>query len=464
MGEKKGERKEESQLVAGIPASRLSPLASPKFRALPPLALYIHIPWCARKCPYCDFNSHEARATLPEERYIAALVADLEPALPRVWGRRVTSVFFGGGTPSLFSARSIDTILAAVRARLALAPDAEITLEANPGTVEAEKFREFRVAGINRLSLGIQSFDPRHLKALGRIHDDREARSAIDIALRNFDNVNLDLMYGLPGQNVAEAESDVDAALGYAPSHLSCYQLTLEPNTYFHRYPPALPDDDTAAAMQEGVEARLAAAGYEHYETSAFAKRGEARGEGRDKKGERGEARGERGKENNPAESASLLSPFSSPASYCRHNLNYWMFGDYLGIGAGAHAKLSFADRIMREMRIKHPERYMEGAERGAPVLEQHEVGAAAVGFEFMMNALRLNGGFPASLFEERAGLPLAAVVRELDAAERRGLIARDHARIAPTPLGRRFLNDLLQIFLKPEQTGSNSTRAGAFP
>ena len=430
----RNDKRDEFVIPNALPVADLSSL---HFRALPPLSLYIHIPWCARKCPYCDFNSHEARAAVPEERYVAALVADLEQALPGIWGRRVTSVFFGGGTPSLFSARSIDTILGAVRARLVLAPDAEITLEANPGTVEAGKFREFRTAGINRLSLGIQSFDPRHLKALGRIHDGNEARRAIEIARRNFDNINLDLMYGLPGQVVEEALADIETALGFDPRHLSCYHLTLEPNTYFYRYPPALPDDDATAAMQEGIEARLAAAGYEHYEVSAYAKLREARGERR----EAGSCTGGR-------DAPSLLSPLSSPASYCCHNLNYWTFGDYLGIGAGAHGKISFPDSISREMRVKHPEHYMEGAERGAPVQEEHEVGAAAVGFEFMMNALRLNGGFPASLFEERAGLPLVAVVRELDEAERRGLIARDHARIAPTLLGRRFLNDLLQIFL----------------
>jgi len=258
----------------GVNPSPINPGSSFHFRALPPLSLYIHIPWCARKCPYCDFNSHEARAAIPEERYVAALVADLEQVLPQVWGRRVHSVFFGGGTPSLFSARSVDAILAAARARLALAPDAEITLEANPGTVEAEKFREFRAAGINRLSLGIQSFDPRQLKSLGRIHDGLEARRAIEIARGNFDNVNLDLMYGLPAQTPEEAVADVEVALGYGPPHLSCYHLTLEPNTYFHRFPPELPDDDATAAMQEGIEARLAAAGYDHYETSAFAKFG----------------------------------------------------------------------------------------------------------------------------------------------------------------------------------------------
>lgn len=408
------------------------------FRALPPLSLYIHIPWCARKCPYCDFNSHEARGAIPEDRYVAALVSDLEQSLPRVWGRRVHSVFFGGGTPSLFSARGIDAILVAARARLALAPDAEITLEANPGSVEAEKFRDFRAAGVNRLSLGIQSFNPRHLKALGRIHDGEEARRAIEIARRDFDNINLDLMYGLPGQGVEEALADIETALGFGPWHLSCYHLTLEPNTYFHRFPPRLPDDDATAAMQEGIEARLAAAGYEHYETSAFAKR----------EGGTPVTSRESRVANHESRVANHESRITGCA--CRHNLNYWTFGDYLGIGAGAHGKISFSDRITREMRVKHPERYMEAAERGAPVQEEHEIGADAVGFEFLMNALRLNEGFPARLFGERAGLPLTAVLRGLEEAERRGLIERDHERIAPTRLGRRFLNDLLQIFLGP--------------
>jgi oxygen-independent coproporphyrinogen-3 oxidase len=408
----------------GVSSSLIPHPSSLQFKALPPLSLYIHIPWCARKCPYCDFNSHEARAAIPEERYVAALVADLEQALPRVWGRRVHSVFFGGGTPSLFSARGIDAILTAARARLALAPDAEITLEANPGSVEAEKFAGFRAAGVNRLSLGIQSFNPRHLKALGRIHDDNEARRAIGIAQRNFDNLNIDLMYGLPGQGVEEALADIETALEFGPPHLSSYHLTIEPNTYFHRFPPQLPDDDSSAAMQEGIEAKLAAAGYDHYETSAFAKQA-------------------------PSPVTSVFRGDSSPqVMRCAHNLNYWTFGDYLGIGAGAHGKVSFSDRIVREMRVKHPERYMEAAERGAPVQEEHEVGADSAGFEFMMNALRLNGGFPARLFEERTGLPLTVVRRGLEDAERRGLIERDHERIAPTARGRRFLNDLLQLFL----------------
>jgi len=437
----------------GVNSSLIPHPSSLQFKALPPLSLYIHIPWCARKCPYCDFNSHEARAPVPEERYVAALVADLEQVLPRVWGRRVSSVFFGGGTPSLFSARAIEAILDAARARLPLAPDAEITLEANPGTVEAGKFRAFAAAGVSRLSLGIQSFDPRHLKALGRIHDDNEARRAIEIARRDFDNINLDLMYGLPGQDVEEALADVEMALSYAPRHLSCYHLTLEPNTYFHRYPPALPDDDATAAMQEGIEARLAAAGYDHYETSAFAKFG-----GPLIPGLRPQPDALHRIGRSPAQTCAGTS-FETPAhpssliparsARCAHNMNYWTFGDYLGIGAGAHGKISFPDRITREMRVKHPERYMEAAERGAALQEEHEVAVDVAGFEFMMNALRLNGGFPARLFEERAGLPLAAVVRELDEAERRGLIARDHARISPSPLGRRFLNDLLQIFLK---------------
>ena len=390
--------------------------SSPRLTVLPPLALYVHIPWCVRKCPYCDFNSHEARGAVPEERYIAALVADLDQALPAVWGRRVYSVFLGGGTPSLFSARGIDAILSAIRARLPLAADAEITLEANPGTFEAEKFAAYRAAGVNRLSIGIQSFNPGCLKRLGRVHDDNEARRAIDIARSHFGNFNLDLMYGLPGQSIDEARADVLNALENEPPHLSVYHLTLEPNTYFHRFPPRLPDDDATAGMQDEIEALLAARGYVHYETSAFARA--------------------------PA------PPQASGAAYCRHNLNYWTFGDYLGIGAGAHGKLSFPDRIVREMRHKQPKRYMEEAHDSRSVQTREEVSARDVPFEFMMNALRLNEGFDATLFTERTGLPLNAVLRQLEEAERRGLLVRDHQRIAPTPLGRRFLNDLLQMFL----------------
>jgi len=375
------------------------------------LSLYIHIPWCVRKCPYCDFNSHEARGTAPEDDYIAALIADLESALPLIWGRKIYTVFFGGGTPSVFSAAGIEQIITAVRARLPLSVDAEITLEANPGTFEAEKFRAYRAAGVNRLSIGIQSFNATHLKALGRIHNDDEARRAIDIARANFDNFNLDLMYGLPGQSVDEARADIKAALAVAPPHLSVYHLTLEPNTYFHRYPPALPDDDIAAEMQENVEGMLATAGYRHYETSAFAQ----------------------------------------PGRQSRHNMNYWTFGDYLGIGAGAHSKISFPERVLRQARYKQPKQYMESAACGNAVQESHEIGGDEVGFEFMMNALRLNGGFPLVLFEERAGVPLTSVLKQLDIAESKGLITRDHQRVEPTQLGRRFLNDLLQIFLRDQ-------------
>ncbi len=382
--------------------------AGPRFRALPPLSLYIHIPWCVRKCPYCDFNSHEAREDVPENRYVDALIADLEAALPLIWGRKVYTVFFGGGTPSVFSAASIERVINAVRARVPLSIDAEITLEANPGTFEAEKFRAFRHAGVNRLSIGIQSFNSAHLKSLGRIHDDNEARAAIEIARANFDNFNLDLMYGLPQQTPQEALADIEAALAYSPPHLSVYHLTLEPNTYFHRYPPQLPDDDVTAQMQETIEARLAAAGYRHYETSAFA----------------------------------------LPGRQARHNMNYWTFADYLGIGAGAHSKLSFPDRIARQARYKQPKQYMESAAAGNAIQEQHDVAARDIGFEFMMNALRLCGGFPLALLEERAGVPLTSVLKPLDQAEQRGFIVRDHERVTPTPQGRRFLNDLLQIFL----------------
>ncbi|MEW6312531.1 MAG: radical SAM family heme chaperone HemW [Pseudomonadota bacterium] len=376
--------------------------------ALPPLALYVHIPWCVRKCPYCDFNSHAVRGELPEREYVAALTADLEAALPLVWGRKVHTVFFGGGTPSLFSARAIDGLLAAIRARLPLVPDAEITLEANPGTFEAEKFAAYRASGINRLSVGIQSFDAQHLRDLGRIHDADEARRAVGIALDCFDNVNLDLMYALPRQTLEEAARDVASAADYGVPHLSVYHLTLEPNTRFHHEPPPLPDDDTAAAMQERTQAMLAARGYAHYEVSAYAR----------------------------------------PGFEARHNLNYWQFGDYLGIGAGAHSKISFADCILRQVRHAGPAAYMEHAARGAAVLEQREVAMRDLPFEFMMNALRLNVGFPTQLFEQRTGLPLTSIRCELDEAERRGFIVRDHLYIAPTELGRRFLNDLLQLFL----------------
>jgi len=378
------------------------------FQALPPLSLYIHLPWCVRKCPYCDFNSHEARGAFPEKEYVAALVRDLEMALPLIWGRKVYTVFFGGGTPSLLSGDAVAEILRQVRMLLPLDINAEITLEANPGTVEAGKFAQFKDAGVNRLSLGIQSFNDVHLQALGRIHSADEAKRAIEIAQQHFDNINLDLMYALPQQTLAQALQDVQIALQFAPQHLSCYHLTLEPNTLFHRNPPSLPDDDASSDMQQQIEEMLAARGYQHYETSAFAQ----------------------------------------PQRRARHNLNYWQFGDYLGIGAGAHSKLSFHDKVLRQMRHKQPQAYMDAVMRGEPVQEQHEVTHQDIAFEFMMNALRLNEGFDSSLFNERTSLPLLAIRRKLDEAEKRGLLMRDIQRIAPTLLGQRFLNDLLEIFL----------------
>jgi oxygen-independent coproporphyrinogen-3 oxidase len=381
------------------------------FQALPPLSLYIHIPWCVRKCPYCDFNSHEARAAFPEKEYVAALVRDLELALPQIWGRKVYTVFFGGGTPSLLSGESVAEILRQVRMLLPLNLDAEITLEANPGTVEADKFAAYRDAGVNRLSLGIQSFSDAHLQALGRIHSADEAKRAIAIAQRHFDNINLDLMYALPQQTLDEALRDVQTALQFRPQHLSCYHLTLEPNTLFYRNPPPLPDDDASSEMQQRIEALLAASGYVHYETSAFAQ----------------------------------------PKRQSRHNLNYWQFGDYLGIGAGAHSKLSFPDKVIRQARYKQPQAYLDAMAQGAPLQEEHEVAPADLAFEFMMNALRLNGGFDSALFEERTSLPLLTIRRELEEAEKRGLLLRNGQRIAPTELGQRFLNDLLEIFLREE-------------
>jgi len=383
-------------------------LSGPRFAALPPLALYVHIPWCLKKCPYCDFNSHEARSEVPEAAYVDALIADLEFALPSIWGRRVISVFIGGGTPSLFSAAAIDRLLAAVRARVPLAPGAEVTLEANPGTFEREKFAGFHAAGVNRLSLGIQSFDPKHLQSLGRVHDADEARRAAEAALAIFGNVNFDLMYALPRQTVAEAVADLDEALTFSPPHLSFYHLTLEPNTLFHRYPPELPDDETSADIEDAVHSRLEAAGYRHYETSAYAR----------------------------------------PGRECLHNLNYWQFGDYLGIGAGAHSKLSFADRVVRQVRYKQPKQYLEQIAAGAPLQEDQVVTRDDIGFEFMLNALRLTDGVPAALFAERTGYPLALVGQGLAAAEARGLMERDPTTLRPTALGQRFLNDLQQLFL----------------
>ncbi|QRX82219.1 radical SAM family heme chaperone HemW [Glaciimonas sp. PAMC28666] len=376
--------------------------------ALPPLSLYVHFPWCVKKCPYCDFNSHEAKGGFPEEEYLNALRTDLENALPLIWGRKVYSIFIGGGTPSLMSAAGLDRLMSDIRALLPLDGAAEITMEANPGTFEVEKFKSYRASGINRLSIGIQSFNGRHLQALGRIHDDGEARRAVEIAQSTFDNFNLDLMYALPGQTQQEALQDVTTAIGFAPPHLSMYHLTLEPNTYFAKYPPQVPDDDASAEMQDMITKLTSEAGYGHYEVSAYAQ----------------------------------------PGRQARHNLNYWQFGDYLGIGAGAHSKISFPHRVIRQMRYKQPKAYLEQTRLGNVVQEEVEIERGELGFEFMLNALRLNGGFEVNLFAERTGMSLNTIEKSLNDAEAKGLLYRDHQLIKPTPLGERFLNDLQQMFL----------------
>jgi putative oxygen-independent coproporphyrinogen III oxidase len=376
-----------------------------RLAALPPLALYVHIPWCVRKCPYCDFNSHERTGALPEREYVERLLRDVESLLPSVWGRRISSIFIGGGTPSLFSPEAIDLLLAGVRARLQVAPEAEVTLEANPGTVEAGRFQGFRDAGVNRISVGVQSFDDRMLAALGRIHGGKEARAAVQTALEAIGNVNLDLMYALPGQTMEMAQADLAQAIATGVPHLSAYQLTIEPNTVFFSKPPPLPEHDLAADMQLEVERRLAEAGYGHYETSAFAR----------------------------------------PGRRSRHNLNYWQFGDYLGIGAGAHGKVSFPDRVTRHSRMKQPREYLAADDT---LVEQKEIAQAELGFEFMLNALRLVEGFAVPLFTERTGLPLSLLERPLQEAERKGLLARDWERIRPTERGRLFLNELLELFV----------------
>ena len=384
-------------------AATLSGLTNP-----PPLSLYIHIPWCVKKCPYCDFNSHESRIEIPEKRYVAALIADLEQSVPRVYGRKIKSVFFGGGTPSLFSAESIDEILSAVRMLTPLEYGAEITLEANPGTVEIARFAGYKQAGVNRISLGIQSFNADYLKALGRIHDDKQAIIAAELALNTFERVNLDLMYALPNQTLAHALQDARQAMALRPDHLSFYHLTLEPNTPFYRTPPSLPDDDVSADMQEQIEALLTEHGYEHYETSAFCK----------------------------------------PKNQAKHNVNYWQFGDYLGIGAGAHSKLSYHNKITRETRHKHPKAFMENSEAGNAVDNSWNITQADLGFEFMMNALRLTNGIEAALFQQRTGLSLQKIQTGLMAATKKGLITQNLNHIKPTLLGQRYLNDLLGLFL----------------
>jgi putative oxygen-independent coproporphyrinogen III oxidase len=403
-----------SSVPTGSVAERLARLMRPgslTLTALPPLSLYVHVPWCIRKCPYCDFNSHAVRGSpdgVPQQRYVDALIADLEAALPFVWGRRIHTIFIGGGTPSLFEPVQIERLVAAIRARLPLEPGCEITLEANPGSFERDRFRAFRAAGVTRLSIGVQSFDDARLAALGRVHDAAEARAAITEAKSAFETFNIDLMYALPGQTLADCEADLAAALAFEPPHLSVYQLTIEPNTFFATHPPPLPDDDLAFAMLDRIAERSAAAGLERYEVSAYAR----------------------------------------PGHRSRHNLNYWEFGDYLGIGAGAHGKLSFAHRVVRQIRRRDPAAYLAGAEAGSALASESEVARFELPFEFMLNALRLKEGFALARFGERTGLPLSAIEAPLAEAERRGLITRDLQRVVPTPHGFDFLNDLLELFL----------------
>ena len=380
-----------------------------RLAALPPLSLYVHLPWCLKKCPYCDFNSHElSSGAMPEQRYTEALIADLEAALPLVWGRNVHSVFIGGGTPSLFSPQSIDRLLGDIRARLRLTPDCEITLEANPGTFEKDRFKAFRSAGVTRLSVGVQSFDDEYLKALGRVHYRAQAIAAVEEAAQCFETFNLDIMYALPGQTVERLQQDLGQALALQPSHLSAYHLTIEANTYFAKFPPVIPDDDTAYAMLDCITELTKAAGLERYEISAYAR----------------------------------------PGHRCFHNLNYWQFGDYLGIGAGAHSKLSFAHRVVRQVRYREPSLYMEQALAGEALAQDSEVSRADLSFEFMLNALRLKDGFKLQDFTEKTGLPLTSIQQGLEEAERKGLIERDLVQIKPTQRGLDFLNDLQTIFL----------------
>ena len=401
--------------------------------ALPPLSLYVHLPWCLKKCPYCDFNSHELRADgaqtlhpaanlaaptatseVPEQRYIDALMADLEAALPLVWGRTVHSIFIGGGTPSLFSPQAIDRLIGDIRARLRLEPDCEITLEANPGTFEKNRFRAYRSAGVTRLSVGVQSFNDDHLQALGRVHDRAQAIAAVEEAAQSFDTFNLDIMYALPGQTLQNVEQDIQTALALGPKHISIYQLTIEPNTYFAKFPPVVPEEDLGYDMLDKITEMTLAAGMDRYEVSAYA----------------------------------------LPGHTCVHNENYWQFGDYLGIGAGAHSKLSFAHRIVRQVRFREPNLYMANALAGKAVAQDDDIPRAELPFEYMLNALRLRAGFELPKFTERTGLPLTSIQKGLAEGERRGLLERDGVRVRPTVRGFDLLSDLQALFL-PETPAS---------
>ena len=378
------------------------------------MSLYIHLPWCLRKCPYCDFNSHELRPAdsvageLPEQRYINALMADLEAAVPLVWGRTVHSIFIGGGTPSLFSPQAIDQLLSGVRARLRLESDCEITLEANPGTFEKDRFRAFRSAGVTRLSIGVQSFNDAHLKTLGRVHNGAQAIAAVEEAAQAFDTFNLDIMYALPGQTLSNMEQDMQTAIALQPPHISIYHLTIEPNTYFSKFPPAIPEDDIAYEMLDRITEMTTASGMARYEISAYAK----------------------------------------PGHGCFHNTNYWQFGDYLGIGAGAHSKLSFPHRVVRQVRWREPKLYMDNALAGNALSQDEDVKRADLPFEYMLNALRLRDGFLLQDFVARTGLPLTSIEPGLQQAEEKGLITRDMVRVRPTERGFDFLSDLQGLFL----------------
>ena len=391
---------------------RMGTLALP---ALPPLSLYIHLPWCLKKCPYCDFNSHEQRGLaeggVPEQRYIDALMADLEASLPLIWGRTVHSVFIGGGTPSLFSPESIDQLISGLRARLRMEPDCEITMEANPGTFEKERFKAYRHAGITRLSIGVQSFDDRFLKALGRVHDGAQARAAVQEAAESFETFNLDIMYALPGQTEADLIKDLETALSFKPPHISIYHLTIEPNTYFAKFPPVVPEEDTAYDMLDRITAMTGAAGMQRYEISAYARDGHQ----------------------------------------CFHNTNYWQFGDYLGIGAGARGKLSSAHRIVRQVKIRDPQGYMAAALAGRALASDEDVRRKDLPFEYMLNALRLRGGFAVQDYLDRTGLPVSTIQSALDAAQRKGLVTLQGGHVQPTERGFDFLSDLQELFLADE-------------
>ena len=388
-----------------------------RFTELPPLALYIHLPWCVKKCPYCDFNSHEAKADLPESQYIDALINDLTHEMPSVWGRTFSSVFIGGGTPSLFSAQAIHDLLSGVRALTGLTPNAEVTMEANPGAMEAARFHEFKSAGVNRLSIGIQSFNDTQLERLGRVHDANEAHKAIEIARgAGFDNLNLDLMFGLPEQDTDAALNDVTTALGHQPEHLSYYELTIEPNTRFAKFPPHVPDDDVRWDMQQAANERLSDAGFSRYEVSAW----------------------------------------SQPGRQSQHNLNYWLFGDYVGIGAGAHGKISFADtnRVVRRWKHKHPSAWM-AADGSEKIGGEHTVAVADTGLEFMMNALRLTEGFRLTDFTTHTGLSIQPWLGAIERGTAAGLLARDAGRLYTTERGFELLNEVLALFMDNTETGA---------